>query len=253
MHGIVERGLTERRNLLEPEAMALLSEYGLPVPRHELVSTPEQALAAAECIGYPVVLKVVSQDVLHKSEIGGVKTGIESAEALKKAWQEVSAAVESAGRHTAGRQGAGRRNAGSTPEGFLVCEQAPPGLECIIGAVKDPQFGHALMFGLGGIFVELIKDVAFRVLPITRADAGQLVKETKSYKLLSGIRGQEAKDIEAVIDCLMKTAAVVQENPVIAEIDINPIVIYERGAMVLDARILLGLSKGDKQGGRNEV
>jgi len=226
MHEIVECGIREQRNLLEPEALALLSEYGLPVPRHELVKTPGQAFAAAKRIGYPVVLKVVSGAIVHKSEIGGVRTGLGGEEALKSAWEEVSRAVDSAGER-------------SSLEGFLLCEQAPPGPECIIGIVKDPQFGHAIMFGLGGIFVELIKDVAFRVLPITRADAAELVKETKSYKLLSGIRGQKAKDIEAVIDCLMKTAALVQDNPAIAEIDINPIVVFERGAMVLDARILL--------------
>lgn len=228
MHEIVERGFSEGRHLLEPEALALLSEYGLSVPRHELVATPEQALAAAERIGYPVVLKIVSREILHKSEIGGVKTGLEDGQALNRAWQEMSSAVESTG---------------FTPEGFLVCEQAPPGLECIVGTVKDPQFGHAIMFGLGGIFVELIKDVAFRVLPITRADAEQLVKETKSYRLLGGIRGQKAKDIEAVIDCLMKTAAVVRDNPAIAEIDINPLTVFEKGAMVLDARILLQLEE----------
>jgi acyl-CoA synthetase (NDP forming) len=171
-------------------------------------------------------LKIVSKSIIHKSEVGGARTGLNGAEALKSAWEEVSRAVEAAGEH-------------SSLEGFLLCEQAPPGLECIIGIVKDPQFGHAIMFGLGGIFVELIKDVAFRVLPITRADAAELVKETKSYKLLSGIRGQKARDLEAVIDCLMKTAAVVQDNPAIAEIDINPVAIYERGAMILDARILL--------------
>jgi acyl-CoA synthetase (NDP forming) len=238
MHGIVERGLSERRNLLEPEALALLSAYGLPVPRYELVATPQAALAAAERIGYPAVLKIVSREILHKSEIGGVKTGLESAEELNRAWQEVSAAFESSG-----GSAARRRTAGSSPEGFLVCEQAPPGLECIIGVVRDPQFGHAIMFGLGGIFVELIRDVAFRVLPITRADAGELVKETKSYKLLSGIRGQRAKDIEAVVECLMKTAAVVEDNPCIGEIDINPVVVFERGAMVLDARILLQIEE----------
>ncbi len=226
MHEIVERAIRERRNLLEPEALALLAEYGLPVPRHQLVRTPQRALEAAERIGYPVVLKVVSGSIVHKSEVGGVRTGLDGAEAVKIAWDEVSRAVESTGES-------------SSLEGFLVCEQAPPGLECIIGIVKDPQFGHAVMFGLGGIFVELIKDVAFRVLPITREDAAELVAETKSHKLLSGIRGQKARDIEAVIDCLMKTAVLVQDNPGIAEIDINPIAVFERGAMILDARILL--------------
>jgi acyl-CoA synthetase (NDP forming) len=219
----------EERNLLEPEALALLREYGLPVPRHEFVKTPEQALAAAGRIGYPVVLKVVSPFIVHKSEIGGVRTGLDGAQALNRAWKEVSGAVESALSHSAG----------SSPEGFLICEQAPTGLECIIGVVKDPQFGHAVMFGLGGIFVELIKDVVFRVLPITRTDAAELVRETRSFKLLEGIRGQKPRDIEAVIDCLMKTAAVVEENPEIGEIDINPFMVFERGAMVLDARILL--------------
>jgi len=231
MHEIVERGIREERNLLEPEALALLQEYGLPVPRHEFVKTPEQALAAAERIGYPVVLKVVSPLILHKSEIGGVRTGLEDGEALAGAWKEVSRAVEAAGRRSAGKH--------PSLEGFLLCEQAPPGLECIIGVVKDPQFGHAVMFGLGGIFVEVIRDVAFRVLPITRADAAELIRETRSYRLLEGIRGQKSKDIEAVIDCLIKTATVVEANPAIGEIDINPIAIFERGAMVLDARILL--------------
>ena len=226
MHEIVERSMSEQRNLLEPEALTLLSEYDLPVPKHELVKTPQEGLEAAKRIGYPVVLKVVSQGIVHKSEIGGVKTSLDSEEALRGAWEEVSRAVESAGKL-------------SSLEGFLVCEQASPGLECIIGTVKDPQFGHAIMFGLGGIFVELIKDVSFRVLPITRQEAAELVKETKSYKLLSGIRGQSSRDIGAVIDCLMKTAAVVQDNPAIGEIDINPIVVFERGAMILDARILL--------------
>lgn len=226
MHEIVERGIGEGRNLLETEALSLLSDYGLPVPRHELVATSEQAAAAAQRIGYPVVLKVVAGSIVHKSEAGGVRTGLDSEEALKNAWVQVSRAVDSAG-------------ARSSLKGFLVCEQASPGLECIIGIVKDPQFGHAIMFGLGGIFVELIKDVAFRVLPITEAEAGDLVKETKSYKLLSGIRGQAGLDMGAVIDCLMKTAALVGDNPEIEEIDINPIVVFEKGAMILDARILL--------------
>ena len=240
MHEIVERGVTEERNLLEPEALALLQEYGLPVPRHEFVNTPEQAMAAAERIGYPVVLKVVSPLILHKSEIGGVRTGLEDGEALAGAWREMSravqAAVQAAGRRSAGVPASGKQ---SSLEGFLVCEQAPPGLECIIGVVKDPQFGHAIMFGLGGIFVEVIRDVAFRVLPISRADAAEMVRETRGYKLLEGGRGQKPKDMEMVIDCLIKTAAVVEANPAIGEIDINPIAVFERGAMVLDARILL--------------
>ena len=231
MHEIVERAFGEGRNLLEPEALALLGEYGLPVPRHEHVRTPQAALAAARRIGYPVVLKVVSRDIVHKSEVGGVRIGVAGDDALKGAWEEISRSVEAAGGRTAGT--------GSSLEGFLVCEQASAGVECIIGSVKDPQFGPAVMFGLGGIFVELIKDAAFRVLPITRQDANELIRETKSYKVLCGMRGQKRKDIEAAVDCLMNTAALVRDNPVIAEIDINPLVVFERGAMVLDARVLL--------------
>jgi len=226
MHEIIERGIGEQRNLLEPEALALFSKYGLPVPVYEVAGTQQQALKAAESIGYPVVLKVVSQAIVHKSEIGGVKTGLDCETAVKEAWEEITRSVDSIGER-------------SSMEGVLVCAQAPPGLECIIGIVKDPQFGHAIMFGLGGIFVELIKDAAFRVLPITRQDAGELVCETKSHQLLRGIRGQKPKDIAVVIDCLMKIAALVEENPAIREIDINPIVVFEKGAMILDARVML--------------
>ena len=216
MHEIIDRGISEQRNLLEPEALALFSEYGLPVPVYEVANTQAQALKAAERIGYPVVLKVVSQAIVHKSEIGGVRIQLDCESAVKNAWEEITRSVDSIGER-------------SSLEGVLVCAQAPPGLECVIGIVKDPQFGHAIMFGLGGIFVELIKDVAFRVLPITAQDAGELVRETKSYLLLKGIRGQKPKDTGAVIDCLMKTAALIEDNPAIKEIDINPIVVfYER-------------------------
>jgi len=225
MHEIIKRGISEQRNLLEPEALALFSEYGLPVPVHEVATTQQQALKAARSIGYPVVLKVVSQVIVHKSEIGGVRTQLDSERAVKNAWGEITRSVDSIGER-------------SSLEGVLVCAQAPPGLECVLGIVKDPQFGHAIMFGLGGIFVELIKDVAFRVLPITPQDASELVRETKSYQLLRGIRGQKPKDTAAVVDCLMKTAALVEDNPAIKEIDINPIVVFEKGAMILDARVM---------------
>ena len=225
MHEIIDRGISEQRNLLEPEALALFSEYGLPVPVYEVANTRQQALKAAESIGYPVVLKVVSQAIVHKSEIGGVRTQLDCETAVKNAWEEITRSVDSIGER-------------SSLEGVLVCAQAPPGLECVIGIMKDPQFGHAIMFGLGGIFVELIKDAAFRVLPITPQDAGELVRETKSYQLLRGIRGQKPKDTGAVVDCLMKTAALVEDNPAIREIDINPIAVFEKGAMILDARVM---------------
>ncbi|MBN2322244.1 MAG: acetate--CoA ligase family protein [Spirochaetes bacterium] len=226
MHETIALAKKAGKNLLEPEALRLFSDYSLPVPPYELAETKKEAVEAAERFGYPVVLKVVSEQVLHKSDIGGVKLALGSKAEVERAYDEITESVE-------------KKVDGAVISGLLVRPHLKKGIECIIGMTLDPQFGPAVMFGLGGIFVELLKDVSFRVLPMRRPDAERMISETKGYELLKGMRGERPKDIPALIDCLLRTAEMVEENPDIREIDINPLAVYEKGAAVLDARVML--------------
>ncbi len=226
MHEIIEKAKRKKRNLLEYEALKLLEEYNIPVPKHRLVKNANEAIEAAKEIKYPVVLKIVSKDILHKSDIGGVKVGLNSDEDVMKAYDEIMNNV--------------KEKANTTDiEGILVVENAEKGLECIVGMVRDPQLGPALMFGLGGIFVEILKDVSFALLPINEDEALEMIKSVKGYKLIEGYRGEKSKDIDAIIDLMMKVAKLVEENPGIDEIDINPFFVYEEGLMTIDARIII--------------
>jgi acetyl-CoA synthetase (ADP-forming) len=226
MHRTIAAARREGRHLLEPEAAALFADHGLAVPPAELASSEADAVAAARRLGFPAVLKVVSRDILHKSDAGGVKVGLADEAAVAEAWRAMMASVAA--------------NApGARVEGALVARAAPAGLECIVGMTRDPQFGPALMFGLGGVFVELLRDVSFRVLPITRSDAEEMVREIRGYPLLAGYRGGGARDVAAVVDFILKTADLVERNPEIREIDVNPLRVYEAGVLALDARVLL--------------
>jgi acetyl-CoA synthetase (ADP-forming) len=215
-----------RNYLLEPEAKTVCMEYGIPVTRFKVALTDEEAVQFAEQIGYPVVLKIVSPDVLHKSDVGGVMLNIKSPEEVKNAYNKILENVK-----------AHKRDAKIV--GVLVQEMAPSSTEIIVGATKDPQFGPALMFGLGGIFVEILKDVAFRIAPITESDAREMITEVKGYPILKGYRGQPPADIDAIVKILLNTSRLVMDHMEIKELDLNPIMVYEKGAKTVDARILL--------------
>lgn len=223
MHPLIERALHEKRNLTEPESKALLTEYGLPVPEFFFCTSAEEALQAAEQVTYPVVMKVVSPDILHKSDIGGVKVGLESESSITSAFADIKKAAKAHG----------------TFSGVIVYHVQEQGTEIIIGALYDEQFEHVIMVGLGGIFVEVLKDVSFRLIPITEADAREMVTEIKGYPVLSGIRGEKPKDVDSVMDALLKVSNLVKENPEISELDLNPVFVYEKGIAVIDARIVL--------------
>ncbi len=225
MHEIIAAAKAENRNLLEPEAIKLFQEYGLPVPGFKVAKTKEEAVAAARLLGYPVVLKIISRDILHKSDVGGVKVNIQSDDAMAAAYDAMMEDV--------------RRRTAAEIEGVMVVEQADKGVECIVGMVQDQQFGPAIMFGLGGIFVEVLKDVSFRLLPLSREEAETMIKETKGYQLLKGIRGEKAKDIIGLTECIVNAARLVGDNPEIRELDINPLFVYEQGLKVVDGRVLL--------------
>lgn len=215
-----------RKYLLEPEAKMVCIEYGIPVTRFKVALTQEEAGKFAEQIGYPVVLKIVSPDVLHKWDVGGVVLNLKTAPEVKNAHRKI---LESVKRHKPDARIAG----------VIVQEMAAPSVEVIVGSTKDPQFGPALMFGLGGIFVEVLKDVTFRIAPIAEADAREMITEVKGYPILRGYRGQPPVDIDAIAKILTSTSKLVMDHEEIKELDLNPVIVYEKGAKTVDARIIL--------------
>ncbi len=215
-----------RSYLLEPEAKMICMEYGIPVTRFRVAKTREEALRFAEEIGYPVVLKIVSPDVIHKFDVGGVILNLKSAKDVQDAFDKILTNVK-------------KHKPDARIVGVLVQEMAPSSTEVIVGATKDPQFGPALMFGLGGIFVEALKDVTFRIAPITELDAQEMITEVKAYPILRGYRGQPPADIDAIVQILMNTSRLVMDHLEIKELDLNPIMVYEKGAKTVDARIIL--------------
>jgi acetyl-CoA synthetase (ADP-forming) len=224
---IIQKALSENRTLLlEPEAKEVIKAYGIPVTKYKVAKSPEEAAKFAQEVGFPVVLKIVSRDVVHKSDAGGVKVNIKNGEEVKKAYGDIEKNVKKAvGNYKF--------------EGILVQEFAPEGREIIVGMTKDPQFGPALAFGLGGIFVEVLKDVSFRVAPITKYDAEEMIQEIKGYPILKGVRGQKPVDFEAIVNILLNVSKLVMEHPEISEMDLNPIITYPDGAKTVDARIIL--------------
>ncbi|MCY0868048.1 MAG: acetate--CoA ligase family protein [Desulfurococcus sp.] len=224
---IIASALKEGRiKLLEHEAFQLVKYYGIPSPEVVVVKSPEEARELADRVGYPVALKIVSPDITHKSDVGGVKLGLKNAEETARAVDEMLKTVKS-------------RAPNARIVGVLMYNMAPQGLEVIVGGVRDGIFGPVIMFGLGGIFVEVLKDVSFRITPITLNDALDMLSEVKSAKILEGYRGQPAIDKKAIADIIVKTARLMEENPEIESIDLNPVMAYSKGAIAVDARVIL--------------
>ena len=217
-----------RRSLSEADGKRLLAAFGALVPRFAVAAGPEDCASAAAGLAAPFAVKVLSQDILHKSDAGGVVLGVAHAEAVRSAAEAIAKRAEA------------RR---ARVEGFLVEEMCPPGREIAIGAVRDPQFGMMLMVGLGGIFVEVLKDVSFRLCPIGRRDAQAMLAELRGAALLDGARGTKAIDKEKVVDLLVglggENGLLAQLEGEIAELDLNPVIVGERGAIVADARFIL--------------
>ena len=201
-------------------------EYQIPVTTFKAAESEEEAAKFAEQIGFPVVLKIVSPDIIHKSDAGGVKVNLKNTAEVRSAYRKI---LENAQNY----------DSGAKIVGVLVQEMAPQSTEVIVGAVKDPQFGQTLMFGLGGIFVELLKDVSFRIAPVTREDAYEMMTKLKAYPLLTGYRNTPPADSDALITILLNTSKLVMDYPEIKELDLNPIMAYEKGAKTVDARIIL--------------
>lgn len=224
---IIDKAKTEGRTILsEVEAKDILEQAGIPTARARLATSKKEAVTVAQELGFPVVLKVVSPQITHKSDIGGVKLNLNSARQVGAAFDEIMASAQQAVRD-------------ATIEGVSVQQMARPGVEVIIGMTKDPQFGPVLMFGLGGVLVEVLKDVAFRIVPLTPRDARQMIREIKGFPILEGFRGQEPADLEALERILLQLSSFAEEHPEIEEMDLNPIFAYSDGAVAVDARIVI--------------
>ena len=217
---------TGERKLGEQAALELLAAYGVPVPRSCLTSSADEAVARAREFGGAVALKVVAPSIIHKSDVGGVVLGASGdadvAVAYRRIIETVGAAVP-----------------GAHIDGVLVQQMARPGRETIVGGARDASFGPMLMFGLGGVFVEVVRDVIFRMAPIARSQAHDMITGLRGAKLLAGVRGQPPIDMRAVEDVLLRVSQLIVDFPEIAELDINPLLAHDDGATAADARMIL--------------
>lgn len=213
----------------DSEAWDILQAYGLKIPQSVLAKTSKEAVEKAAQIGYPVVMKIASPDILHKTDVGGVKVGLESPEEVRDAFELMVYRAE-------------KYLPEATIWGCQIQEMAPPGgLEVLIGMNRDPQFGPLITFGLGGIYVEALKDVTFRIAPFSRGEAEAMLSEIRSRALLEGVRGKPPVDKEALVDTLLRMGQLVLDFPEIVEFDINPLIVYPRGqgAIAIDMRLVL--------------
>ena len=227
---VFDRVRSENRLTIgDAESREILQAYGLRIPKSEIAETPDMAATIAGKIGYPVVLKIASPDILHKTDIGGVKVGLQNASDVRDAFELMVYRAQ-------------RYIPDARIWGCLVQEMAPSGgLEVLVGMNRDPQFGPLITFGLGGIYVETLRDVTFRVAPLSRQEAEEMLAQVRAHALLDGIRGQPPMDKAVIVDTLLRVAQLVQDFPEIIEMDINPLMVYHQGegALALDMRLVL--------------
>jgi acetyltransferase len=212
----------------DAEARGIMEAYGIAIPQSELSRNPEEAVTIAERIGYPVVMKIASPDILHKTDIGGVKLNLMEATDVRDAFDLLMYRAQ-------------RYMPQADVWGAQVQEMVPQGREVLIGINRDPQFGPLLVLGLGGIYVEVLKDVSFRIAPVARWEAEEMINELRSSALLRGLRGEQPADVEAIVDCMLRVSQLAVDFPEIVELDINPLMVQEegKGAVALDMRLVL--------------
>ncbi len=220
---LIDEALREGRcQLSEYESKQVLAAYGLPVTDECLVKTPEELIPAADKIGYPLVLKACSADIAHKTEKGLIRVDVRNEEEAKTAFTDIVQRMNSDG------------------DAVLVQQMVKGQRELVVGLTRDPQFGPCVMFGLGGIFTEILEDTVFRVAPLERFDAMDMMQEIKSHKILNAVRGLEAVDRERLADMLITVGQIGIENESIKEIDINPVIISRGKPVAVDALVVLG-------------
>jgi len=222
-----------RHLLLESEGMALMALIGIPVPTFQLATSIEDAQNIADVLGYPIVLKIISPDIIHKSDVGGVKLGIVDSNQISKKFKEIQESIK-------------EKAPNARIFGIMVYKMVPSSTEVVVGAVRDRQFGPAIMFGLGGILIELLKDTSFRIAPITKDDALEMIQEIRGYPILVGYRDFPKLDVDAIADVIVKISELMMDIKEIDQIDLNPIMVYQSGLTAISARIMLTEMKESK-------
>jgi acyl-CoA synthetase (NDP forming) len=226
---LIQTATDEKRDLLLSESLEVLEKYGIPKVNSQIAMTVDEAIAAAEQMGYPVAIKIIAEQISHKSDVGGVQLNLRNASALKEAFEDMMASI-----HKAYPE--------AKIDGVLVQPMVTGGRELILGGRQDPQFGPVVLVGLGGIFVEIFEEVQVRVAPISRAEALEMIEDLRGAQILKGARGHKPSDIPALADALLRLAQLLQDFPEIKEIDVNPLRVFHEneGCCALDARMILG-------------
>ncbi len=226
-HSVIQNALRQGRfELLEPEAREFVRAFGITTPGYRVATSAADAVQAAASIGFPVVLKIVSPNISHKTDVGGVKIGIHNNKGVKAAYDEIIKNVQ-------------KNRPDAMIRGVIVSEMALPAPEVIIGGLRDPQFGPAVMFGLGGVFVEIFKDISFRIAPLEEYEALEMIGEVKGSAILKGFRNSEPLDISALVQTILKVSDMMISLSEIKEVDLNPVLVYPKGIKAVDARIIL--------------
>lgn len=208
----------------EYKSKNILREYGLPTGDYKLATSRDEALEIAKGYGYPLVMKIVSDQIIHKTEAKGIKLNVSCPKEVEEYYDELL-------------QNARTYNKDAVIDGVMLSPMVPPGVEVIIGALYDVQFGPVIMFGLGGIFVEVFKDVQFRMAPLTKEEALDLIKSIKAFPMLNGARGRQPVNLDALADLIVKTGKYIADNKNVKEIDLNPVICFDNKVQALDASI----------------
>lgn len=223
MHRLIKKAKQERRHLLEPEALILLESYGIQVPPHKVIHNEAEALEMAKSIGWPIVMKVVSRDIVHKTEMGGVILDIRNEEQVHKAFSRLSS-LESTEKRI---------------EGFIIYPFIKSELELAVGMVRDSQFGPVISFGLGGVWIEIFKDITYAIAPLSSEEAMDILDSIKAHQLLKGFRNSKPVDRKAIAELLVRLYHMVMKETAIQELDLNPVFPMEKDYFIADGRIIL--------------
>ena len=231
---IIQKALEEGRStLLVNEAQQVCSLHNIPTPKSAMASDVQEAILSASDVGFPVALKIVSPQIVHKSDVGGVLLNVRDEQELAFQFKKMTTEV-------------GRREPSAKILGVFVEKMMPSSTEVIIGGIRDRQFGPSVMFGIGGVFAEIYNDAAFRIAPIDRVDASNLIRSLKGSRILEGIRGKPSADLDSLIDVLISVSNLVLEHEEISQLDLNPVIVYPDSVCAVDFRIVIGKRDGGK-------